>query len=94
MSEEEKLQSGKYTLVRVDLLWARSLITIAALLSIMLLGFRKWDLTFDDQTQKQAIINGIITPEERKALILVQDRQQSIYNDVKEIKGILLSKEK
>jgi hypothetical protein len=94
MSDEDKLTSGKYTLVRVDLHWARWVLTITAVLSALLLGFRKWDLTFDTQEQKQTILNGTITAEERKALILLQDRQSTIYNDVKEIKGILLSKEK
>lgn len=94
MSDDDKLQSGKYTMVRVDLLWARSIITFAAVLSILWVAFRKWELTFDSQEQKQETIRGAITAEERRALILVQDRQQTIYNDVKEIKGILLSREK
>lgn len=92
MSDLDKLNSGKYTLVRVDLLWVRSAITIAALLGILLMGFRKWDLTFDDQEQKQYTINGAMTAEQARAIIIVQERQRAIYNDVKEIKGILLSK--
>lgn len=88
MSDEEKLSSGKYVLVRGDILKIRSITTLIALLTLVLVIARKWDLTFDSQQQKQQIITHVqtISPID---VMLQKQKQEDILNEVKDLKGLI-----
>lgn len=57
MSDRDKLESGKYTVISKLTNRLQIFLTLISVIGVFAVIVRAWDLTFDDQHQKSEIIN-------------------------------------
>lgn len=57
MTEIEKLESGKFLLVRTSAHYLRTFTTLAAVMGILYVLISRYNLTFDSQEQKRKVID-------------------------------------
>ena len=81
MSNQEKIDSGRYTLVSKLTNRLQLFLVIVSVVGLLAVGIRTWDLTFDNQPQKDDIIK-----HEKSQFHLEYSEYYDMKNDIKTMK--------